>query len=135
MKLQKLVYLAQGWNLAITENPMFRGDFEAWVNGPVSRDLFRYHRRMFHISRMDAGDENELSGKDKIVLKGVIDNYGSLSGQQLGALTHVNGTPWDVARKRAGVEEGEASSVTIDEADMRTHFKKILGIRQAGDIR
>ena len=40
MKLQKLCYYAQAWSLAWDEEPLFPHEFEAWVNGPVCRELF-----------------------------------------------------------------------------------------------
>ncbi|WP_311245432.1 MULTISPECIES: type II toxin-antitoxin system antitoxin SocA domain-containing protein [unclassified Microbacterium] len=40
MKLQKLLYLAQGWSLAITGRPLFDAEFEAWPSGPVNREIF-----------------------------------------------------------------------------------------------
>lgn len=40
MKLQKLLYLAQGWSLAITGRPLFDGGFEAWSSGPVNREIY-----------------------------------------------------------------------------------------------
>jgi len=35
MKLQKLMYYAQAWNLVWDEEPIFNEDFQAWANGPV----------------------------------------------------------------------------------------------------
>ena len=44
MKLQKLLYFAQGWSLAITNEPLFEDDFEAWSSGPVLPALVALHR-------------------------------------------------------------------------------------------
>ena len=48
MKLQKLVYYAQGFALAITGKPLFQEDIEAWEHGPVAPALYptavRIHR-------------------------------------------------------------------------------------------
>ena len=40
LKLQKLVYYAQAWHLAIYSKPLFNTDFEAWVHGNVIHDLY-----------------------------------------------------------------------------------------------
>src|SRR5438552_2691079 len=40
MRLHKLLYYAQGWALAVLGKPLFTGRFEAWVHGPVLRDLY-----------------------------------------------------------------------------------------------
>ena len=34
-KVQKLLYYIQAWSLSILDKPLFDGDFEAWVHGPV----------------------------------------------------------------------------------------------------
>ena len=126
MKLQKLVYLAQGWNLALRGQPMFDSKFEAWVNGPVNRELFREHRTRYSISTWPEGDAENLSESDRIVLAAVIQNYGALSGRELSELTHVSGTPWAAARLRAGVGANQSSTQELDIDEMREHFEKLL---------
>ena len=39
MKLHKLLYFAQRESLAITDNPLFDGEFEGWEYGPVCREI------------------------------------------------------------------------------------------------
>ena len=43
MKLQKLVYYAEAWNLAWDGEPLFSENFEAWANGPVVPELYQRH--------------------------------------------------------------------------------------------
>jgi uncharacterized phage-associated protein len=40
LQLQKLVYYAQAWHLALYDRPLFEDDFQAWVHGPVIPELF-----------------------------------------------------------------------------------------------
>ncbi|MDR1722691.1 MAG: DUF4065 domain-containing protein [Tannerella sp.] len=40
LKLQKLLYLVQGYHLAYFGKPLIDDKFEAWVHGPVSRKVF-----------------------------------------------------------------------------------------------
>ena len=40
MKLQKLVYFAHGWNLAISNNPLIKEPIEAWDYGPVISTIY-----------------------------------------------------------------------------------------------
>src|ERR1700735_3635265 len=42
LKLQKLIYYAQAWHLALYNKPLFNEDFEAWIHGPVLPS--QYHR-------------------------------------------------------------------------------------------
>lgn len=39
-KLQKLLYYAQGWHLAVTDRRLFAEDLEAWAEGPVIRSVW-----------------------------------------------------------------------------------------------
>jgi len=50
MKLQKLLYFCQGWNLAWTGHPLFDNEFEAWASGPVVRELFELHKNELSVS-------------------------------------------------------------------------------------
>jgi hypothetical protein len=40
LKLQKLMYYAQGWGLVFLKAPLFDEEPEAWVNGPVYRSVY-----------------------------------------------------------------------------------------------
>ena len=45
LKLQKLVYYAQAWHLALRDVPLFEEDFEAWVHGPVIPALYQEYKK------------------------------------------------------------------------------------------
>ena len=46
LKLQKLVYYAQAWSLALRNGtPMFSEPIEAWASGPVCRPLYRRFKK------------------------------------------------------------------------------------------
>lgn len=42
LKLQKLLFYAQAFYLAICDRPLFDEDFQAWATGPVQPEV--YHR-------------------------------------------------------------------------------------------
>ena len=44
LKLQKLVYYAQAWSLALNNEELFADDFQAWVHGPVLVSLYDRYR-------------------------------------------------------------------------------------------
>ncbi|NJM61724.1 MAG: DUF4065 domain-containing protein, partial [Oscillatoriales cyanobacterium RU_3_3] len=44
LKLQKLVYYAQAWSLVFRSQPLFFQDVEAWVSGPVVRDVWNEYK-------------------------------------------------------------------------------------------
>lgn len=131
MKLQKLVYFAQGWHLGITGRKLFEGRFEAWAKGPVSPTLYAHHRREYAVSEWPAGDATLLQGFEKAVVDAVLSNYGALSGIQLSEITHVPDGPWALARTRAGVSEGQRSQLGVNTEDMSTYFAKHLGVNPA----
>lgn len=99
MKLQKLVYYAQAWNLVWNDEPLFPNPIEAWANGPVVRDLFNQHRGRYTVEPpWPKGDAGNLSPMDRGTIDAVLSNYGELTGRQLSFLTH-NEDPWLVTRR------------------------------------
>jgi uncharacterized phage-associated protein len=66
-KLQKLVYYAQAWTLALLDRELIEEDFQAWVHGPVIPDLFwRYQPFTFHpIMREDLVEDGALEEIEK----------------------------------------------------------------------
>lgn len=114
MQLQKLVYFAHGWNLALNGEPLVDEAPEAWTYGPVFPDLYE-HTKFFGkapIGRLITPDDDEVarfftrskssrpaymanvSERESAIIRHVWKRYGSLSGPRLSALTHQPGTPW-----------------------------------------
>ena len=56
LKLQKLLYYAQGFHLALYDQPLFPEAIEAWTHGPVVPDLYRHYKSMvlmqFHVLKI-----------------------------------------------------------------------------------
>lgn len=94
LKLQKLVYYAQAWSMAINHRPLFQTDLEAWLHGPVSRELYLEYRDYGYrvISPVDNIGFN-INPDDLDVLEGVWDLYSEFDGKYLEALTHKE-QPW-----------------------------------------
>ena len=44
MKLQKLIYYCQAWSLVWDDKKLFPEKIEAWISGPVIRDLYEKHK-------------------------------------------------------------------------------------------
>ena len=40
LKLQKLLYYIQAWSYGIKHDNFFIGDFQAWIHGPVNREIY-----------------------------------------------------------------------------------------------
>lgn len=97
-KLQKLVYYAQAWHLVWDEEPLFEEEIQAWINGPVCPDLYRYHKGNFNIEKIRNADPAALAINEQESVDAVIKHYAELSGQQLKDLTHEE-LPWIETRK------------------------------------
>ncbi|MCI9261551.1 Panacea domain-containing protein [uncultured Adlercreutzia sp.] len=98
MKLQKLVYYSQAFHLVREGSPLFPEDIEAWANGPVIPELFKFHKGEFVISRgFLTGSVDALNSEERASVDHVIERLGDWSGAQLSDLTHSE-DPWRVAR-------------------------------------
>lgn len=126
MKLQKLCFYAQGWTLALLDQPLFPEEFQAWRNGPVCYELFVGHRGNFSVSSWPQGDPSNIGKRERIVLDAMLSNFGALTGLQLSDLTHKKGTPWAVVRDQAGTTQGGASNEVISQNSIQSYFKSSL---------
>ena len=98
MKLQKLVYYAQAWHIAWTDNVLFPNRIEAWADGPVTPELFSMHRGSFRVSKIKGGASSELTDDERDTVDRVLKFYGGKSPQWLSDLTHME-EPWKEARR------------------------------------
>lgn len=46
LKLQKLLYYAKGWYLALYDKPLFNDKIEAWVHGPVVPSIYHAFKQI-----------------------------------------------------------------------------------------
>lgn len=101
MKLHKLTYMAHGWHLAITGEPLVTDKPEAWDNGPVFRLIWDRIRdygldnrgRILKRNRRPFEAE-DISEQEMNVLRHVWRKYGRYSAYKLSNMTHQPGTPW-----------------------------------------
>lgn len=119
-KIQKLCYYAQGWYLGLKEEPLFDDEYEAWVHGPVCRELYNEIR---YNNSLGKGDICRLSKADKKYLDAIYEEYGGFSGMELSEMTH-NETPWKITRGEKLWHE--ASGTIIDKKLMKDYFRKIV---------
>lgn len=112
MKLQKLIYFAHGWCLAIYDQALISETVEAWRYGPVVQSIYHEFKEHgsgeitklateFELLDVDAlefgiytpyiSDDDD---KTKALLNKVWDIYGKYSGVALSNATHMQNTPW-----------------------------------------
>lgn len=119
LKLQKLLYYAQAWNLAFTGEPLFVEDIEAWVHGPVVPRVFRRFKSLGW--KTIEAPVNPLPDPHLAFhLRAILKAYGGLGPTQLERLTH-NEDPWRNARK--GIPADVSSNNVISHKDMKTFYK------------
>jgi uncharacterized phage-associated protein len=118
LKLQKLVYYAQAWHLAIHETPLFGEDFQAWVHGPVIPELYQKYK---HFGWRPITDDvtPQLSAETIEFLEGVSDEYFSCDGYELERMTHAE-APWNLAR--LGLAADTISTAQIEKAWMKEYY-------------
>jgi uncharacterized phage-associated protein len=126
MKLQKLVFFAHGWNLAINRSPLVDGRIEAWDGGPVFRAIWN-HFRDFGLNYKGSlmGDESgqpicaNLSQSERGVVEHVWKRYGGYTGLELSNMTHEPGTPWSNAYF------GRGRNSVLSQSDIHSHFVEL----------
>lgn len=134
MQLQKLVYIAHGWNLAINGQPLTDDDPQAWDYGPVYqelRDALRNYGRLGVSREIKNGDfipgvfaddpespaVATLTENERSVINRVYRDYGRFDAFRLSALTHRQDTPWTEV-----YANGSGRSRNIPSDMIRSHF-------------
>ena len=107
LKLQKLLYYAQGISLAIYDRPLFKENIEAWQHGPVVREVYLiYQKNKRDVINIDLDNEkeeilNRLENDKEVneVLNLTYSNFAIYTAWQLRQMTHEDNTPWDITQR------------------------------------
>lgn len=134
MQVQKLVYLAHGWHLALMGAPLVEEPFEAWEYGPVNRRLYdalRQYGRQAIARLIRWGDDTPFPGDDDGIAQEEMANhetaiinevwrlYGKFPAFKLSALTHQEGSPW------ANAYRGRGTNPIIPQAAITEYFERL----------
>lgn len=130
-KLQKICYYMYSWYLAIYERKVADVQFEAWVHGPVSREIYNIYKRY--------GWENIPSYQDFLPVneelidfaKEIWQVYGKYSADQLEDFTHTE-LPWKKARE--GYKVYESSEVLLNDKDIYEYYNRKYMIKNGISI-
>ena len=97
MKLNKLLYFAQGHNLKENGTPLFNETIEAWDHGPVVPEVYRHYNYAGDspINDWDPDSLSNLSDSDKSMLMDVAKEYCRYTASTLRNMTHRRKGPWD----------------------------------------
>jgi uncharacterized phage-associated protein len=138
LKLQKLVYFAHGWFLALTSKPLIAERIQAWQYGPVIPSLYQEFkeygnepigtpamdlgwsegRPTYVVDQLDNSDrpEAEINSARQVIGK-VWELYGNYSSARLSNASHVTGGPWERVYK-----EG-SKSISIPNDEIMKYFR------------
>jgi uncharacterized phage-associated protein len=132
MQLQKLVYFAYGWYLAITGKRLINERIEAWQWGPVVPSLYSEFKRFGSDSITDFATETASSrpyrvrsddsiqdGEALRIIKRVWEVYGKYSASQLSTMTHEQNSPW------AQTPERDVKGTDIPDDLIATYFRRL----------
>ncbi len=123
LKIQKMVYYAYGWHIALYGNRLFNEEIEAWDYGPVIPQLYQEFKKYKNDPILVSGDFNFDSVRDKEdFLDEMYIKYGVYSANDLCKLTHVESTPWDV------VYHDKSSNYIINDELLRVYFSELAEV-------
>lgn len=132
LKLQKLLYYTQAYHLAYFDTELIPENFEAWVHGPVCREVYNTLRDK-SILYSDVGFSgennpeeilsNSLTADQMELILDVNNELSTWSGIELETSTHSE-IPWITARN--GLSPETKSATIISKEVMYEFYKKEL---------
>ncbi len=116
MKLQKLLYFAQGLSFAIFGKAMFKDAIQAWDHGPVVPDIFHKYK-VCGAGSIEDVNPVKIDAETAALLEFVYKKYGIYSASQLRNLSHEQSPYKDnyVPDKK---------NIVIPNADIKQEFSK-----------
>lgn len=124
LSLQKMLYYTQGFFYAFYNAFLFTEDCEAWVHGPVYREVYmRYSNYCFNpIDNVAEADTSSLSSEEKMLLDSIVRHVCCYSGKALESFTHME-TPWVSAR--AELPANASSNRIIPKQSIGEYFASV----------
>lgn len=119
LMVQKLLYYAQGYSLALHGRPLFEDAVVAWTHGPAVAEVF--HAFKVHgcgpIPLPEGFDALSFDKKTRALMDEVYDVYGQYSPWRLRSMTR-NEAPWKRAYR-------ELPGSTISHSSLKRFFKAL----------
>lgn len=116
LKLQKLIYYAQGFHLAIYGKPLFPEKIKAWEHGPVVPQVYHHYRDCGSSAiPVKSVNLNDYTPEIRELLDEVNTVYGQFSASKLREMTHQE-PPW----------KNTPQSETISHELMTDFFKTLV---------
>ena len=129
LKLQKLLYYVQSWHIAKFEKEtLYDALPEAWVNGPVYRQIYDLHKASFFRNANFKTDLDEVTLSDALqqkqaelgleanqleLVNKVLEVYSKMSDERLVLMTHSE-LPWNEARQGLSPIDRSDRKLSVD---------------------
>lgn len=139
MKLQKLVYYAHAWHLALFDGPLIADRIEAWQYGPVIPALYHEFKEFGNrpITRFAKETNFETlsqvepqlpqgDSRTKKLISKIWELLGHFTAVQLSNLTHRNWEPWSMLEERR-------KGITIPNMLIKRCFREQIDQQQEPD--
>lgn len=125
LKLQKLVYYAQGIAISVRDEVFFDEQLEAWQHGPVVPTLYHKYKKYGgkSIEEIERIDLAKYTQADRMILDDVYAWYGQFSAWKLRDMTHEE-DPWQKACKKAEHELSLEDLKNYFDAQISEQYKK-----------
>lgn len=131
-KLQKLVYYAYAWFIALNnqnaseiENVLFQEKPEAWIHGPVFPSLYHKYKG-YNWNEIEKGKKVKFENDDlQSFLEDIWNKFGKFSADELEYMTHQE-SPWINARKNSN--ELQRSSTQISLKDIFVYYNSLIDV-------
>jgi len=123
LKIQKLIYYAQGWFLANYDQMLFVEDLQAWAHGPVAVSVWDQFKGYGFDSIPPQKVSKKLGLMVEEFLEAVNEEYGGYTAKRLERMTHSE-PPWRNARGNLA-PDARCSNV-ISKKDMKEFFESQL---------
>lgn len=119
LKLQKLLYYAQGFHLAGQKRPLFDEQIEAWEHGPVVRSVYdRFKDYKANPLPKAAPHPAPLPQYVRDLLESVYIEYGQYDAWRLREMTHEE-RPWQEAIRKG-------KNTPLNPETMQIHFRGVM---------
>lgn len=126
LKLQKLLYYSQAWYLAFKGQALFYGKFQAWIHGPVNREIYNrflptksLYSAITDCDVLNRNPTESFTHEQQAFLNSILEVYMPYSGTQLEEMTHGE-KPWQDARK--GYSDSQRCEQEISEKTMMEFY-------------
>lgn len=143
MKIQKLLFFAHGWHLALTDQPLLDEIIQAWKWGPVVPNVYQEFKTAGRSPITTKGTElvstsqglmwiapeiNDPTGYVPALLNKIWEVFGPYTGLQLSEMTHAQGTPWKTVVDAC--TSGLTLNCPISDDLIKSYFKGLSNARQ-----